>query len=378
MEKKLIALVFIALVGLGGVYVLGFTILYQRISALQSNVEKLLGAQYTPFVCLYPCLYPYGYYKNQTPAYKDDFVADLQTAYNMGFKGIRLTTEMYLYDDGNLAWALDEIGKKDLKAMITFFWFDRSYKRPYPEKAWSKDGFPNNETQTSLYCEYLTNVTKTVKDKDSMWAYNIIYPFNSSTPEEQTEWLSRIQTSEYKTEMQRMIDSIRNYDTSHWIYVSLGLWATNPFPLYDKVPYDLDGISGLGFHHYTTKCNDIDSRMLDSLFEYFDKKGFGLGNRQKFIFVDEWGIQTNESAEVPIQATNESNKARMIQEYIDYFYDKPIVWCYFGLHDYPPENADFGLIKHPDNDLKLSGLTMKERLHRDLQRDCPLHIHHIS
>lgn len=59
----------------------------------------------------------------------------------------------------------------------------------------------------------------------------------------------------------------------------------------------------------------------------------------------------------------------MIEDFIDYFYDKDkdIVWCYFGLHDFPPEHADFGLIDENHN-LRLSGLTMKERLQKDFKK----------
>ena len=42
-----------------------------------------------------------------------------------------------------------------------------------------------------------------------------------------------------------------------------------------------------------------------------------------------------------------------------YDWDMPI--CYFGLTDFPPENADYGLVDNQHN-LKLSGETVKDWL----------------
>ena len=51
----------------------------------------------------------------------------------------------------------------------------------------------------------------------------------------------------------------------------------------------------------------------------------------------------------------------MIQEFLDYIDDLDIYWIYFGLHDFPKENSDWG-IAYNNNTLKPSGETIKEFL----------------
>ena len=310
-------------------------------------------AQYVPFICLYP----YSY-NRMTPLNQTHFVQDINIMSNLGFKGVRLTNFECLYDEGLLEWAVDVIESYDLKLMLAFQFFDRSQSFPFPHETWSREGFPNNSTQMNLYCDYVANVTKMVRDRENLLWYTIRYPFDSSTEESKQSWIGKVQTIEYCNGVQRIIDSIRIHDTSHDVYLAVDLWSADSFPIYDELPYNFSGVSGYGFHYYTKRgtYNYVNYTLLDRLYDYFKDKGK--------VYVDEWGIQTNQT-DLHGRATSEEDKAKMIEGFIHHFYNKDIVWCYFGLHDFPPEKADFGLIDENHNP-RLGGLIMYELLNEDL------------
>jgi len=309
---------------------------------MQNHVERFHPHSFD----FYVCLYPYSY-NGMQPLNLTDFYVQVDVATEIGAVGIEVFDVSCLYDEGYLDDVLDYIVNiKGLKAILFLEYFNRSYSFPFPKEAWNRSGFPSDEDGVDLYCEYLENVSKIVKNYDNVW-YGMVYPFNSS---DMWTWRDKVKTSEYRVECQRLVDSIRKWDDKP-IYMLVELWDRDPFWLYDLLPLNLDGIDGYGWAGYNVNKDQVDVDLLLRLRDYFDK----FSNKKQFVA--QFGFRTRGNL-THGYVSNETKKCDLIIEFFNMVYDWDMPICYFGLTDFPPENADYGLVNDEYN-LKPSGETVK-------------------
>jgi hypothetical protein len=162
--------------------------------------------------------------------------------------------------------------------------------------------------------------------------------------------------SQIRNSITNYIDVIHETDPNHKIFLisdSIDALATPPT--------DFEQIDGFGTMAYSREglgwVDELDTERIDWIDNYL-----ATG---KDVYIAEWGIQTLENSPNRIWnyglASNESTKTKMIQEFLDYIDDLDIYWTYFGLHDFPKENSDWGIV-YNNNTLKPSGETIKEFL----------------
>jgi len=184
-----------------------------------------------------------------------------------------------------------------------------------------------------------------------MW-YGIHYPVFSWENLSKTNETMKL--PEYKSELQRIIDTIHFADYTHEIYMLMEF-----DPCYLTPPYDLCHIAGFGVEPYTwCTSNIVDYEKIDSWLNYFKCEG-------KRVYIDEWGVQTQGAYLTwpqPIHhghADNEIMKCKMIEDFVRHIHNWDIVWSYFALHD--TGESDWGLV-YANNTLKESGRRTQEVL----------------
>jgi len=150
-----------------------------------------------------------------------------------------------------------------------------------------------------------------------------------------------------------MVNSIRKWDSKP-VYMVVELWKRDPFDIYDLLPLHLKGINGYGWMGYNLHIDYVDENFLFRLKEYFDQ----FSDRKQFIA--EFGFRTRGDL-THGYVSSEAEKCELIRNFLEVVYDWNMPVCYFGLTDFPPENADYGLVNDEYN-LKPSGETLKEAL----------------
>jgi len=302
----------------------------------------------------YICLYPYSY-NNMQPLNLTDFYRQVDKAKEIGAVGIELFNVPCFYDEGYLDDALDYIIKtKKMKVILFLEYFNRSCSFPFPKEAWDKSGFPDNDHDVNLYCEYLENVSKIARKYCDL-SYAIVYPFNSS---ETNVWVEKIKTSKYRVRCQDLVYSIRKWDRKP-VYMLVELWQRHPFEIYGMLPLNLDEINGYGWMGYNLHKDQIDENLLLGLRNYFDQ----FGDRKQFVA--EFGFRTKGEL-THGYASNEAKKCELIERFLGLVRDWDMPVCYFGLTDFPPENADYGLVDDQYN-LKPCGKTLENWLRENKQ-----------
>ncbi|MEM2936380.1 MAG: hypothetical protein QW231_04290 [Candidatus Bathyarchaeia archaeon] len=314
--------------------------------------------KYTPYISTYD----YSW-NNMTPLNKTRFMENIQQAKDLGFKGIKLCNIECYYAEGYLLEAVRNISKLGLKVIIPLKWFDATYSFPYPAVAYQNiEGFPDNQTQLETFLKYVYNVSYLLRDETNIVWFVIHFPFNWEYTRK-AFWAKKIMTLEYKVALQQIINEVRR-----------GAFATTKIFLTSELieiytnytmPTDFDNIAGFGFQPYSLKRGNIDTDQLNTQYKYWrsvaDKEGKRLG-RTLEVYIDEWGFRTKGNGDHGY-ATDEANKVQLIREMVDYLYDWNIVWTYFGLLDFPPEAADWGIV-YDDGILKPSGLVMRDLLRK--------------
>lgn len=308
--------------------------------------------KYLPFVAFYP--YSCNHMNSLNRA---EFLSDLQIAEDLGFKGVMIFNTECFYDDGNLKWALDHIEDMGLKFMIQIQYFNRSHSFPFVSSTYSQEGFMTNERDFSQFCEFVYNVSLICRDYENNSGYVIYYPFDSSTEESKREWINHIKTEAYHDNLQSVIDSILEADQKPPIFLCAGLYEEDPTLIYDILPKNFDGISGFAYMPYTTKKDKIQREIILKLRDYWENYSRNYGGS---TIIGEWGVCT-QGVYSHGKATDESAKRKMIEEFFDFIYTWETSVVYFGLRDFPPEKADFGLI-YDNGTLKISGKAVKDIL----------------
>jgi len=278
--------------------------------------------------------YPYEVSGHNPSENYTQFLADLDLIKDMGFKGIKMHDVWNYWNANILIQAVDNITAKGLEFICQFYY-------PKPNE------FPENTTRTDEFIAFVSDVASKLRSKESLLWYALHYPWNWT---EKETYVNKVNTTKYRGELQRIIDAIKSNDSVHPIYMvseSIEYYGGTP-------PYNLAGIAGFGYQPYSNEVNDIQETMILENYRYFIKKGLK-------VYIDEWGVQTG-SFQFG-KATNETSKAEMITQFVNYTQNWKIVWCYFGLYDLL--TVDWG-IANTDNSLKLSGEAMKEALKTDV------------
>lgn len=313
--------------------------------------DNILSGQNPSQFDVYCAVYPYSY-NNMTSLNQTDFEIQLDKVKEIGFTGIKLWNVECFYDENLLEWVMNETKERGLNVIIPIQYFNRSYSFPFPEQAWERKGFMENSAELNLFNEYVSNVSLIVRGYINFKGWIVYYPFNSTG--DFWYWHERVAWTEYKWKLQNIIDAVRKA-SGHPVYLGVELWKEYPQDVWDRLPKDLNFIQGFAFQPYNTIKDNIQADKIREFYNYW--KRFGR------VQIAEFGYATHSDVYVHGLASSENRKADMIIEFLNYVknlgHDGFV--CYFGLTDFPPENADFGLV-YGNYTLKHSGSTLKEWL----------------
>ena len=281
--------------------------------------------QHHPLIAIYPTAVLGHHPVHDT----EQFLSDLVLVKDLGFEGVRLHPKDY--EDYGYGRVADDLNDLDLKFVMVVQCWD------------FVDDALFNQT-----IAYFRNVAQELRNKPNLLWYALDYPYDWERPHTQME------DPNYNIQLQRMIDAIHETDPNHKIFLISGMIDTVATP-----PMDFAHVDGFGIMPYSRKgwVDELDTERIHWIDTY---RANG-----KEVYIAEWGVQTIENSPNRTYhyglASNESMKVGMIQEFLDYISDWDIYWNYFGLHDFPNENSDWG-IAYNSNTLKPSGETIKELL----------------
>jgi hypothetical protein len=297
------------------------------------------GKKHHPLIAIYPTAVP-GHH----PFYDTgQFLLDLDLVKSLGFEGVRLHQADYEeYGYGRVA---DDLNDRDLEFVMVLH-------------SWNNSRFPENETYVDVLIAYFQNIAEQLQNKSNLLWYALDYPYDWNRP------YTQLGNPAYHSQLQRTIDAVHETDPYHQIYLISGMIDVVATP-----PMDFDHVDGFGIMPYSREdlIDEIDIERIHWIDKY--------RATDKELYIAEWGVQTLQNSPNRTYnyglASNESTKVKMIQEFVDYIREMvdynncDIYWDYFGLHDFPMENSDWG-IAYFNNTLKLSGEAMKEALAKSL------------
>ena len=354
--KKLHVFLLILLFSLALTCIVGSIIFLRR--------EK--SRRFTPYVIINPYAYRDYYH---IPADENTTLEKmLSISKNLGFKGIGIYGLEGWMAENRLPLILALIDNYGFDIIIYINWLDIT-KNVTDSSCWNQTGFPYNQTQVSAFLHYVGNISLIAKDFACVKAYVLQYPYWQN--ESLDEWKEFVVDSiEYKQNLQKIINRIHAIDPEREIYLSsdmLERWFGSDFEESSKLPYDFANITGFGFSCYyepdKDKCAKGYIKKLEYYYEFFREKSKEYASG-KVVF-SEWGFKTNPYAKTSEGLVkNEEEKAEMIKEVLTHVksWDCPV--CYFMLHDFPKENADWGIITS-NLTLKPSAYAFEEILNPD-------------
>ena len=315
--------------------ILAVVVIFAVISTVLFYFCRVRVRRHHPLVAIYPTTV-----NGHDPVHNTtQFLSDLDLVKRIGFEGVRLHQKDYeKYGYGRVA---DDLNDRDLKFVMVLH-------------SWDNSQFPQNESYVNQLIAYFQKIAEKLKNKCNLLWYALDYPYDWKRPSTQLD------DPNYSFQLQRIINATWETDWHHPIYLVSGMIeATNRTP-----PTDFYHVDGFGVMPYSREglVDKIDVERIHWVYRY---KATG-----KKVYIAEWGVQTIEKS--PYRefnyglATNEAMKVKMIQDFVDYIYDWDIYWVYFGLHDFPPENSDWGIL-YNNNTLKPGGEAMKEVLRRRVQ-----------
>lgn len=278
-----------------------------------------------PLIAIYPTAVP----GHDPVSNTEQFLSDLALIKDLGFEGVRLHPKDYeIYGYGRVADDLNNLGLKFVMVVQCWNFTD--------------------EASFNQTIAYFQNIAQQLKNKSNLLWYAVDYPYDWQRPYTQME------DPNYGIKLQRIIDAVHETDPYHEIYLISGMIDVVATP-----PMDFDYVDGFGIMPYSREglMDKIDTERIRWIDKY---RATG-----KEVYIAEWGVQTIENSPNRTYhyglATNEAMKVKMIEEFIDYIYDWDIYWTYFGLHDFPLENSDWGIVYY-NNTLKPSGEAIKRAL----------------
>ncbi|MFB0503331.1 MAG: hypothetical protein ACETWE_05820 [Candidatus Bathyarchaeia archaeon] len=258
---------------------------------------------------------------------------DLDLVKSLGFDGIKLfCIEGIEWSGPGIQKVLDACEKKGLNVTLPFrIW------RPYQ--------FPENETAIDEFTSFLKTVIPKVRDSTALVAYIIHYPINFTDKAAYAEkWFSN---EIYKAKLEEIINQTHFLDPAHPIWMAL------EFDPHFNPPLDVEHVEAYGvepYSWYTPEKYDPDRVRL--FLGYFEEM-----NMQ--VFIDEYGVQTNNPELIVGHAPSETIKAGKIRDFILDVCDKGYVWAYFSLFD--TSQTDWGLA-YDNGTLKESGRIVQDLL----------------
>ena len=291
-----------------------------------------------PLVAIYPSAVPEHDSVNNT----EQFLSDLDLVKSLCFEGVRLHQKDY--EDYGYGRVADDLNDRDLKFVMVL-------------QSWNNSQFPENETYVNQLIAYFKNVADQLKNKCNLLWYAMDYPFDWFRKD---DYVNIIYSQEYRSALQSLITNVHSIDRHHPIYLISGMIENVTYPVLFKPPTDFLYVEGYGIMPYSPVWmkDRVDKQRISDWISVYKETG-------KEVYIAEWGVQTIENSPNRTYnyglASNETMKVKMIQEFVDYIYDWDIYWDYFGLHDFPIENSDWGIVYY-NNTLKPSGQVMKEVL----------------
>jgi hypothetical protein len=296
-------------------------------------------------------------------------------AKQMGFHGIAIHNVELFYLDHYLATYLDLLRAQSLDTAIYISFRDFTYTFSFgpdntsiPSQFWNVSGFPNNNTQVQLYLNMIDNITQITKSyNDIIKFYLAYYPWDWANLDASTANLVN-SSALYNECFQEAISNVAKNAGDVPVMPISDMIETVPEAV-DYIPYNLTGISGYAFDFYSHTNNTLNQNGDDSLEWYVNfwndtVKTYLNGNGT--LFFAEWGWNTRGNARDGI-CTDEESKAELIEEELkDICLEQPtdrgcMPFTYCFLHDFPPENADWGLA-YWNCTLKPSGEMMQRLL----------------
>jgi hypothetical protein len=296
-------------------------------------------------------------------------------AKQMGFHGIAIHNVELFYLDHYLATYLDLLRAQSLDTAIYISFRDFTYTFSFspdntsiPSQFWNVSGFPNNNTQVQLYLNMIDNITQITKSyNDIIKFYLVYYPWDWANLDASTANLVN-SSALYNECFQEAISNVAKNAGDVPVMPISDMIETVPEAV-DYIPYNLTGISGYAFDFYSHTNNTLNQNGDDSLEWYVNfwndtVKTYLNGNGT--LFFAEWGWNTRGNARDGI-CTDEESKAELIEEELkDICLEQPtdrgcMPFTYCFLHDFPPENADWGLA-YWNCTLKPSGEMMQRLL----------------
>jgi hypothetical protein len=303
-------------------------------------------------------------------------------AKQMGFHGIAVHNVELYYLDNYLDDFLEMLRSENMEAAIYISFRDFTQTFDFkpsgtkiPLSFWSVYGFPNNTTQVRAYLNITYNITQITRMySDVVKFYLVYYPWNWGD-DYGAKFIDENlagNASWYREYFQDAISAVKgNVGDVPVMPISDMIETANG--TVDYIPYNLTGISGYAFDFYSHTNNTLDQHGNDSLEWYVnfwnDKVITHLGGNGR-LFLAEWGWQTNSTRNG--NCMNEERKAELIKEELRLIYlaqPRGTVYgagympsAYFSLHDFPPEETDWGLASGYGNYILRPGGEMMQSL----------------
>ena len=319
-----------------------FYLLKHHEKPLTEQRGKGIHIVHVPFVCYWPFnildnIKNDGSLDSSRENYAK-ILEDLALIKELGFKGIKLFGIEQIEQKGFTQALFIDADRLELSIILAF--------RP-----WSPEEFPHNKTRVREWRNFIANVVTKVRDHRSLLWYSLHYPVHNYTDLRKTFGIMR--SYEYRRALQELINTIRQNDPFHPVYLAVDGDPRWPFP------YHLGLVEGYGVMPYPWKTpQHFDEERVETFLSLFHDRGMKA-------YIDEWGVQTlggypwwkRQYGEVQHgKAEDEETKAHIITEFYHYIRTQPIIWCYFALHD--TGESDWGLA-YSNNTLKESGKTLK-------------------
>jgi hypothetical protein len=296
-------------------------------------------------------------------------------AKQMGFHGIAIHNVELFYLDHYLATYLDLLRAQSLDTAIYISFRDFTYTFSFspdnthiPSQFWNVSGFPNNNTQVQVYLNMIDNITQITKSYDDIIKFYLVYyPWDWANLDASTANLVN-SSALYNECFQEAISNVVKNAGGVPVMPISDMIETVPGAV-DYIPYNLTGISGYAFDFYSHTNNTLNQHGDDSLEWYVNFWNDAVRtylNGNGTLFFAEWGWNTGGNASDGI-CTDEESKAELIEEELkDICLEQPtdrgcMPFTYCFLHDFPPENADWGLA-YWNCTLKPSGVMMQRLL----------------
>ena len=271
-----------------------------------------------------------------------EIVSDLTLIKGMGFDGVKIFYE-YIVDKGLVEPILEytkRIGLKVIFATHATYWGSKYRNIDFPNEKIIKD----YERQLGAICKNIT-----VHKYTHVLFIAIYYPipFNDS----KSEIIRKLNSPEYK----QALEAIVNYVKSYGIKVSMD---TEGNPQDFPVPY-IQNTDFYGIMPYSPNWNYMNITYIESWASYFKNTG-------KKVYMSEYGFRTwrpNTAGQWDFgMVSNETIKAKLVKEYVNYCRKNFEFFTYFALFD---ADGGWGLVDNQTRTLRKSGTAMLEALSKD-------------